>query len=214
MGLKKNNPVKILFLLVRLPEYTMLQAETILSQMTESRSHFITEIVKDYSRRLMGFIRKRVASEADAEDILQDVFYQLLGNKEPIDQITSWLFTVARNKIIDSKRKKQPLAMDFLFLDTEDGEMNEWMDILMDDSSNPETIYLRNLFQETLKEALNELPEEQKQAFVLNEIEGISFKDMSTTLDIPVNTLISRKRYAVIHLRNRLSDLREALLNN
>ena len=191
----------------------MAQAETIQVQMTESKANSITAIVKDYRRRLLGFIRKRVTNEADAEDILQDVFYQLLGNKEPIDQVASWLFTVARNKIIDSKRKKQPLATDFLFSNTEDVEMGEWMDILMDDSSNPETVYLRNLFQETLKEALNELPEEQKQAFVLNELDGIPFKKISDETRIPVNTLISRKRYAVLYLREKLAVLHDALKN-
>ncbi len=191
----------------------MAQAETIQVQMTESKANSITAIVNDYRRRLLGFIRKRVTNEADAEDILQDVFYQLLGNKEPIDQVASWLFTVARNKIIDSKRKKQPLATDFLFSNTEDVEMGEWMDILMDDSSNPETVYLRNLFQETLKEALNELPEEQKQAFVLNELDGIPFKKISDETRIPVNTLISRKRYAVLYLREKLAVLHDALKN-
>jgi RNA polymerase sigma factor (sigma-70 family) len=191
----------------------MAQAEMIQVQMTNSKANSITAIVKDYSRRLLGFIRKRVNNEADAEDILQDVFYQLLGNKEPIDQIASWLFTVARNKIIDSKRKKQPLATDFLFSNTEDADMGEWMDILMDDSSNPETVYLRNLFQETLNEALNELPEEQKQAFVLNELEGIPFRQISDETRIPVNTLISRKRYAVLYLREKLAVLHDALKN-
>ena len=161
----------------------------------------------------MGFIRKRVSNEADAEDILQDVFYQLLGNKEPIDQITAWLFTVTRNKIIDRKRKKQPLALGELFSESEDEEMAEWMDLFTDDSSNPETIYLRNLFQETLRESLDELPDEQKQAFIMNEIEGIPFSQMSEESGIPVNTLISRKRYAVLHLRSKLSDLHEALKN-
>jgi RNA polymerase sigma factor (sigma-70 family) len=191
----------------------MAQAETIQVQMTDSKANSITGIVKDYRRRLLGFIRKRVSNEADAEDILQDVFYQLLGNKEPIDQVASWLFTVARNKIIDSKRKKQPLATDFLFSNTEDAETGEWMDILMDDSSNPETVYLRSLFQETLKEALNELPEEQKQAFVLNELDGIPFKQISDETRIPVNTLISRKRYAVLYLREKLAVLHDALKN-
>jgi RNA polymerase sigma factor (sigma-70 family) len=191
----------------------MAQAEMIQVQMTDSKANSITAIVKEYRRRLLGFIRKRVNNEADAEDILQDVFYQLLGNKEPIDQIASWLFTVARNKIIDSKRKKQPLATDFLFSNMEDAEMGEWMDILMDDSSNPETVYLRNLFQETLNEALNELPEEQKQAFVLNELEGIPFKQISDETRIPVNTLISRKRYAVLYLREKLAVLHDALKN-
>ena len=191
----------------------MLQADTIQVQMTDSKANSIAAVVKDYSRRLLGFIRKRVTNEADAEDILQDVFYQLLGNKEPIDQITAWLFTVTRNKIIDSKRKKQPLALEGLFSDTEDGEMNDWMDILMDDSTNPETIYLRNLFQETLKESLNELPPEQKQAFVLNELDGVSFKQISNETGIPVNTLISRKRYAVLYLREKLAVLHDALKN-
>src|ERR1700760_1237687 len=191
----------------------MAQADTIQVQMTESRANSITAIVNDYRRRLMGFIRKRVTNEADAEDILQDVFYQLLGNKEPIDQVASWVFTVARNKITDSKRKKQPLSTDFLFSNTEDDEMGGWMDILFDDSSNPETVYLRNLFQESLKEALNELPDEQKQAFVLNELDGIPFKQISDETQIPVNTLISRKRYAVLYLREKLSTLHDALKN-
>ncbi len=200
-------------MLVRLPLYNMWQAETIQIPMTGSRTNSISAVVKAYSSRLLGFIRKRVTNEADAEDILQDVFYQLLGNKEPIDQITAWLFTVARNKIIDRNRKKKPLALEGLFSELEDGEMSDWLDILMDNSSNPETIYLRNLFQETLKESLDELPEEQKQAFVLNEIEGIPFKQISEETGVPVNTLISRKRYAVLHLRMKLSDLHEALKN-
>jgi RNA polymerase sigma factor (sigma-70 family) len=191
----------------------MRQAETIQFQMTGSKSNSITAVVKAYSKRLLGFIRKRVTNEADAEDILQDVFYQLLGNKEPIDQITSWLFTVTRNKIIDRKRKKTPLAMDELYSDLEEGEMSDLMEFIMDDSSNPETIYLRNLFRETLKESLDELPEEQKQAFVLNELDGIPFNKISDETGIPINTLISRKRYAVLHLRAKLTDLHEALKN-
>ena len=181
--------------------------------MSESKSNTITAVAKEYSRRLLGFIRKRVSSEADAEDILQDVFYQLLGNKEPIDQITPWLFTVARNKIIDRKRKKKPVALEELLPNGEDSVLDEWMEIFLDDSSNPETIYLRNLFRETLNESLDELPEEQKQAFILNEMEGIPFKQISEETGIPVNTLISRKRYAVLHLRIKLSELHEALKN-
>ena len=191
----------------------MLQAGTIEARMSESKSNTITAVVKEYSRQLLGFIRKRVSSEADAEDILQDVFYQLLGNKEPIDQITPWLFTVARNKIIDRKRKKKPVALEELLPNGEDSVLDEWMEIFLDDSSNPETIYLRNLFRETLNESLDELPEEQKQAFILNEMEGIPFKQISEETGIPVNTLISRKRYAVLHLRIKLSELHEALKN-
>jgi RNA polymerase sigma factor (sigma-70 family) len=191
----------------------MVQAETIQVQMADSKANSITAVVKEYSRRLLGFIRRRVTNEADAEDILQDVFYQMLGNKEPIDQVASWLFTVARNKIIDNKRKKQPLPTDFLFSDTDEDDMRGWMSMLMDNSSNPETVYLRNLVQETLNEALKELPEDQKQAFVLNELDGIPFKQISEETGIPVNTLISRKRYAVIYLREKLAVLHEALKN-
>lgn len=191
----------------------MLPTDTIQVPMTESNANSITNVVRDFSRRLMGFIRKRVPSEADAEDILQDVFYQLLGNKEPIDQVAAWLFTVARNKIIDRQRKKKPVPLDDFFSDPESGEMTEWMEILADDSSNPETVYLRNLFQETLKESLDELPPEQKQAFVLNEMEGVPFKQISEESGVPVNTLITRKRYAVLHLRKKLAELHEALKN-
>ena len=191
----------------------MLQAETIHVEMTESKANSITAVVKDFSRRLLGFIRKRVPDEADAEDIMQDVFYQLLGNKEPVDHMAAWLFTVARNKIIDRKRKKQTLSYDSFYSDPENGELNEWMEILMDETSNPETIYLRNLFQETLNEALNDLPDEQKQAFILNEMEGIPFKQISEETGVPINTLISRKRYAVVQLRQKLADLHEALKN-
>src|SRR4029078_431600 len=106
--------------------------------MGEIRANSITEVVKDYSRRLTGFIRKRVKNEADAEDILQDVFYQLLGNKEPIDHMASCLFTVARNKIIDRSRKKQPVLADDLFTGEEE-DLNNWMMMLADDSANPET---------------------------------------------------------------------------
>jgi len=123
--------------------------------MGEIRANSITEVVKDYSRRLTGFIRKRVKNEADAEDILQDVFYQLLGNKEPIDHMASWLFTVARNKIIDRSRKKQPVLADDLFTGEEE-DLNNWMMMLADDSANPETVYLRKLFGETLRDALDD----------------------------------------------------------
>jgi len=180
--------------------------------MGEIRANSITEVVKDYSRRLTGFIRKRVKNEADAEDILQDVFYQLLGNKEPIDHMASWLFTVARNKIIDRGRKKQPVLADDLFSGEED-DLSNWMMMLADDSANPETVYLRKLFGETLRDALDELPEEQKQAFVLHELEGIPFNMIAEKTGTPVNTLISRKRYAVLYLRERLVHLYDALKN-
>ena len=160
----------------------------------------------------MSFIRKRVNSEADAEDILQDVFYQFMGNTKPIEQLTSWLFTVTRNKITDKQRKKKPALLEDIFqYNGEEGF--EWSDLFFDDKNNPETVYLRGLFWDALYTALNELPAPQREAFVLNEIEGIPFKDIAEQTGETVNTLISRKRYAILHLRERLGSLKEELLN-
>ena len=187
---------------------------TIAPGMTAERKRNITQVITDYSKRLMGFIRKRVNNEADAEDILQDVFYQFIGNTQPIEQMTAWLFTVARNKIIDRQRKKRPEALEDVFGEEEgeDGGLN-WSEFLFDASDNPEKDYLRTLFWEELNNALNELPEEQRQVFILNELEGVPFKEIAEQTGETVNTLLSRKRYAVLHLRERLSALKDELLN-
>jgi len=192
----------------------MKETLTIAPGMTLDRKRNITQVITDYSKRLMGFIRKRVNNEADAEDILQDVFYQFVGNTQPIEQMTAWLFTVARNKIIDRQRKKKPEALEDLFgeEENEEGGLN-WTEFLFDASDNPEKDYLRTLFWEELNNALNELPEEQKQVFILNELEGVPFKEIAERTGETVNTLLSRKRYAVLHLRNRLSVLKDELLN-
>jgi RNA polymerase sigma factor (sigma-70 family) len=182
--------------------------------MTADRKRNITQVITDYSKRLMGFIRKRVNNEADAEDIMQDVFYQFVGNTQPIEQMTAWLFTVARNKIIDRQRKKKPEALEDLFGEEESEESGlNWTEFLFDASDNPEKDYLRTLFWEELNNALNELPKEQKQVFILNELEGVPFKEIAERTGETVNTLLSRKRYAVLHLRNRLSVLKDELLN-
>jgi RNA polymerase sigma factor (sigma-70 family) len=192
----------------------MKETLTIAPGMTADRKRNITQVITDYSKRLMGFIRKRVNNEADAEDILQDVFYQFVGNTQPIEQMTAWLFTVARNKIIDRQRKKRPEALEDLFGEEEgeEGGLN-WTEFLFDASDNPEKDYLRTLFWEELNNALNELPPEQKQVFILNELEGVPFKEIAERTGETVNTLLSRKRYAVLHLRNRLSVLKDELLN-
>ncbi|MEJ7737921.1 MAG: sigma-70 family RNA polymerase sigma factor [Chitinophagaceae bacterium] len=173
----------------------------------------IAQVISAYSKRLLGFIRKRVTTEADAEDILQDVFFKFLDNTQPIEQLTGWLFTVARNKITDKQRKKayETLANAF----DGDGENNQfdWKEILFDQENNPETAYLRSMFWEELSNALDELPPEQKQVFILHELDGISFKQIALLTGESVNTLISRKRYAVLHLRLRLRKLRDELLN-
>lgn len=185
---------------------------TALSMATE-RNNSITATIKTMSRRLLGFIKQRVANTQDAEDILQDVFYQFAGNTEPIEQTTAWLYKVARNKITDSYRKhKLPLADDVFAVTENDEDSFNWKEMMFTNNT-PETEYLRNLFWEELKAALDELPAEQRDVFIKNEIDDIAFKDLAAQSGESMATLISRKRYAVLHLRNRLSVLKNELLN-
>jgi RNA polymerase sigma factor (sigma-70 family) len=192
----------------------MKDGMTIAMPMAAERNNNITNTIKAISKRLFGFIKQRVGSTEDAEDILQDVFYQFAGNPEPIEQATAWLYKVARNKITDSYRKhKLPLADDVLnTVETEEDNFN-WKEVMFSNDTNPETEYLRNIFWEELKAALDELPAEQREVFIQNEIEGIAFKDIAALSGESVATLISRKRYAVLHLRNRLGVLKDELLN-
>jgi RNA polymerase sigma factor (sigma-70 family) len=187
---------------------------TVAIEMTAERNKNITNTIKDISKRLFGFIKQRVASTEDAEDILQDVFYQFAGNTQPIEQATGWLYKVARNKITDNYRKhKLPLADD-IFSNTAGEEENfNWKEMLMPADATPETEYLRSIFWEELQAALDELPAAQRDVFILNEIDGVPFKDIAGQTGESVATLISRKRYAVLHLRNRLSVLKDELLN-
>lgn len=181
--------------------------------MPAERKRNITQVINDYSKRLFGFIRKRVNNEADAQDIMQDVFYQFVGNTQPIDQLTGWLFTVARNKITDRKRKHKPTNFSDLYTEEENEDLEGFSELLLDAGDDPEKEYLRQLFWEQLNTALQELPAEQREVFIKHELEGVSFKELSETTGEPVNTLISRKRYAVLHLRERLSELKDELLN-
>ena len=191
----------------------MTKTLTIPANMTDQGRNNITQVVNDYTKRLMGFIRKRVSNEADAEDILQDVFYQFIGNTKPIEQLSSWLFTVTRNKITDKQRKHKPDLLEDIHAGGDEESSFDWTELYFEKDNNPETDYLRNLFWETLQAALEELPENQKQVFVLNELEGVAFKEIAAQTGESVNTLISRKRYAVLHLRERLASLKQDLLN-
>jgi len=177
----------------------------------------ITDIVKEYSGRLSGFIRKRVNRLEDAEDILQEVFFQLSETyrlMKPIDEITAWLFTVARNRITDSYRKKKPELMPEFYTDDDFENVNIGLgQLLPEDNDTPESKLIRSLVWDELAEALNELPEEQRDVFELNELEGIPFKDISELTGVSVSTLISRKRYAVLYLRERLEDLYDEIIN-
>lgn len=186
----------------------------IATPMAAGSNNTITQTIKEYSKRLLGFIKQRISGNEDAEDILQDVFYQFAASTEPIEQAGSWLFKVARNKITDKYRKQtMPLADDVFGSYEADDESFDWKEVLLATDGNPETEYLRNLFWEELQLALNELPAEQRDAFVKNEIEGIPFKEIAVETGVSVATLITRKRYAVLHLRERLQVLKDEFLN-
>lgn len=170
----------------------------------------IIQAVRDYGNRLFYFIRRRVNTDEDAEDILQDVWYQFSNvmNTEPIEQTSAWLYRVARNRIIDKYRRPRPDSLEEMFGDNEESEFN-FSELLF--TETPETEHLRNLFWEQLFAALDELPEKQKQVFVWNELEDISFNEISERTCEKINTLISRKRYAVLHLRKRLEQLHKEI---
>lgn len=175
----------------------------------------IVGIVKEYGKRLFGFIRQRVQTDADAEDVLQDVWYQFsrVADAEPIEQISGWLFRVARNRVTDLYRKQAPDALeDYAYAD-EEGELH-FKDILLSAPDTPETEYLRQIFWEELFVALEELPEAQRNVFVWNELEDQTFQEIADRTGENIKTLISRKRYAVQHLRVRLDTLYQEFVNS
>jgi RNA polymerase sigma factor, sigma-70 family len=171
----------------------------------------IIQAVSNYSKRLFHFIRQRVNSDEDAEDILQDVWFQFSNvmNTEPVEQISAWLYRVARNRIIDNYRKSSHINNDSLPLDEEDSNIDFK---LISERGMPEEEYLRVLFWEQLQEALDELPEEQRQVFIWNELEDIPFEEIAERTGEKVSTLISRKRYAVLHLRKKLEQLYKEII--
>ncbi len=172
------------------------------------RDQRISDVVKREQARLRNFIRRRVPDPRDAEDILQDVFYRLVEANQllmPIEHVTGWLFRVARNRITDLFRKKQPQNFsDLAVADEEDDELLSFEDLLPSSDAGPEEAFARRVLLDELQSALNELPEEQRQVFVAHEFEGRSFKDLAAETGVSVNTLLARKRYAVLHLRERL----------
>ncbi|MBG9374993.1 sigma-70 family RNA polymerase sigma factor [Panacibacter sp. DH6] len=182
--------------------------------MADKPKQNVVQAVKDYGRKLFGFIRGRVNTDEDAEDILQDVWYQFsnISATETIEQVSGWLFAVARNKITDRYRKKQPELIDDLGYEGEDGSFS-FTDILLADDDNPETRHLKNIFWEELFAALDELPENQRNVFVQNELEDKTLQQIADELGENIKTIISRKRYAVQHLRKRLQHLYNDLIN-
>jgi RNA polymerase sigma factor (sigma-70 family) len=170
----------------------------------------ISEVVKREQSRLRNFIRRRVADPRDVEDVLQDVFYRLVEANRllmPIEHITGWLFRVARNRITDLFRKKTPESFSDAAVEDEEGETLQIEDLLPSPDAGPEAIYFRNLLLDELELALDELPDEQREVFVAHELEGRSFKELAEETGMSVNTLLSRKRYAVLHLRRRLQRI-------
>lgn len=174
----------------------------------------IVQVVKDYGRQLFRFIRGRVNTDEDAEDILQDVWYQFSNtlDNDVISEVSGWLHRVARNKITDKYRRKKPELLDDFALETEDGEIN-FGEILLSDENDPETAYLKQLFWEQLHAALEELPENQRQVFIWHELEGRPYQEIAEKTGENIKTLISRKGYAVKHLRSRLLNMYKEFLD-
>ncbi|MDP8979678.1 MAG: sigma-70 family RNA polymerase sigma factor [Acidobacteriota bacterium] len=170
----------------------------------------ISEVVQRERSRLRNFIRRRVPDPRDAEDILQDVFHALVEANRllmPIEHVTGWLFRVARNRITDLFRKKGTESFSNTAAVNEDGELPRLEDLLPSPDAGPEVLYARNVLLDELELAMDELPEEQREVFIGHEIQGRSFKDMAAETGVNVNTLLSRKRYAVMHLRERLQSI-------
>jgi RNA polymerase sigma factor (sigma-70 family) len=181
-----------------------------LARMVLEQDQRISEVVKREQSRLRNFIRRRVPDPLDAEDILQEVFYQLVEANRllmPIEHVTGWLFRVARNRITDLFRKKKPQSFSDAAVADEDEELLRLEDLLPSPDAGPDALYARSVLLDELEFALEELPDEQREVFVGHELEGRSFKQMAAETGVSVNTLLSRKRYAVLHLRERLQSI-------
>src|SRR6266498_848148 len=170
----------------------------------------ISDVVKREQSRLRNFIRRRVPDPRDAEDILQEVFYELVEANRllmPIEHVTGWLYRVARNRITDLFRRQRPETPGDAV--GEEGEALRWEDLLPSRDAGPEGLYARGVLLAELELAVDELPEEQREVFVAHELEGRSFKEMAAETGVSVNTLLSRKRYAVLRLRERLQQIHD-----
>jgi RNA polymerase sigma factor (sigma-70 family) len=175
----------------------------------------IVDVIAKERPRLRNFIRRRVANDADADDLLQDVLAELVQAYRvlmPIEFVTGWLYRVARNRITDLFRKKRPEAFSDALQEDEDGDQLDVGDLLPSPEAGPEAAYFRSVLLEELQQALAELPSEQRDVFVAHELEGRSFKELAAESGASVNTLLSRKRYAVLHLRKRLQTVHDDFL--
>jgi RNA polymerase sigma factor (sigma-70 family) len=193
----------------------MNDAESV-ARMTLDQDRRISEVVNRERSRLRNFIRRHVADPRDTEDILQDVFYELVEANRllmPIEHVTGWLFRVARNRITDLFRKHQPENFSDAAVADEDDEPLQLEDLLPSPDAGPEALFARSVLLDELELAIEELPEEQREVFVAHEFGGRSFKEMATETGVSVNTLLSRKRYAVLRLRERLQGIWDEFTN-
>ncbi|HOY96467.1 MAG TPA: sigma-70 family RNA polymerase sigma factor [Catalimonadaceae bacterium] len=176
--------------------------------MAENQPQSVTQLVKNYGKRLFRFIRGKVRTEEDAEDILQEVWFQLssLGNVEDLESASGWLFQVARNKVTDLYRRKKTDSLDDLLTDPEDGGLN-LSEILLIDDSDPDMALFKEAFWNELNSALDELPQNQREVFIQNEIDGKTLQEIATESGENLKTIISRKGYAVKHLKKRVAYL-------
>jgi RNA polymerase sigma factor (sigma-70 family) len=183
---------------------------SVASMMEQDRE--ISEVMAEERPRLRSFIRRRVPNEEDVEDILQEIFYELTQARRllmPIEYVTGWLFGVARNRITDLFRKKRPENFSDAAGVDDEGELLRMEDLLPSADAGPEAAYFRGVLLEELELALDELPREQRDVFVAHEFDGRSFKELAAETGVGVNTLLSRKRYAVLHLRERLRAIHD-----
>jgi RNA polymerase sigma factor (sigma-70 family) len=185
-----------------------------LQRMAREQDRRISDVVEREQSRLRSFIRRRVPDPRDVEDILQDVFYELVEANRllmPIEHVTGWLFRVARNRITDLFRKKKPAGFHAIAVSDEDVELLQLEDLLPSPDAGPEALYARNVLLDELAMAVDELPADQREVFVAHELEGLSFKEIASETGVNVNTLLSRKRYAVLRLRQRLQSIYDEL---
>ncbi|HZK68855.1 MAG TPA: RNA polymerase sigma factor [Paludibacter sp.] len=186
---------------------------TINTSMSELKTTSITKAIQQFGKNLRGFVRGRVKTTEDAEDIVQDVWYQMskLNNIAELENVSAWLYEVARNKITDKSRKKTNLALEDYVYENDDGDFNFKEILLLDDSNNPELGLFKEIFWKEFQQAIEELPPNQKEVFLLNEMEDMTLQEIADQKGENLKTIISRKGYAVKHLRNKLNYLYKEL---
>ena len=186
---------------------------TINPSMSEQKAISITKAIQQFGKNLLGFVRGRVNTTEDAEDIVQDVWYQLskLNNIAELENVSAWLYEVARNKITDKSRKKTNLALEDYVYENDDGDFNFKEILLLDDNNNPELGLFKEMFWKEFQQAIEELPPNQKEVYLLNEMEDMTLQEIADKKGENLKTIISRKGYAVKHLRNKLNYLYKEL---